>query len=521
MWRITTTRCVFLLALVVSASVISVCLIPSARAENPYSLSAIPAFAQEGSTITLVLSYSNATGNVSYQYVFYVKDPSGQTSQSSIQTYTTRPGETHFTIVVPYPSASFQGSNSLVGLYTAHVDQLLSVAQPTVAITYFILSIADNVAYERTQTVNMQASGYKDSEPVGITITAQKTSTTVFSQTVVASSTGMIVASWKIPVNATVDTYLLSLAGTSTVKSPTDAQPFSVKTATMRISSISSVQSTYQRTEDMQFFFQPTYPDGSFASTGVALLTLARPSGGNVTLTVTYDNNAQNFVTSYKTTPDNETGTWTATLAAYAYSDSYGNAGPPNRITNSPQLSPADLTVTVATGTSFTVGQQIRFNASIAYPDGTIFQSGSVGAYLLYSGTQTLNITVPMVFDTGLMRWVGTYAWQAGDTGGLWSLYVRASDSATSPNNGYATRAVTLDNASGGNFSFPLFYFGIAAGLIAAVLIGGLFLFRRRRGGPSTSLKIDLEAVKSEAGRIGDQDFFQSIRDQVKKDKDD
>src|SRR6266542_5991077 len=167
----TTARHVLLLALAIVAPVALVHMVPAALAENPYSLNPIPVFAQEGSTIALVLSDSNATGNTSYQFIFYVKDPSGQTSQSTVQSYTTRSGETHFNILVNYPSTSFQGSNSLVGLYTSHVDQVLSIAQPTIATTYFVLSIADNIAYERTQTVNMQASGYIDSELVRITIT--------------------------------------------------------------------------------------------------------------------------------------------------------------------------------------------------------------------------------------------------------------------------------------------------------------------------------------------------------------
>jgi len=45
-------------------------------------------------------------------------------------------------------------------------------------------------------------------------------------------------------------------------------------------------------------------------------------------------------------------------------------------------------------------------------------------------------------------------------------------------------------------------------------------VFKKRRRTTSASLKIDLEAVKSEAGRIEGQDFFQSIRDQVKKNDD-
>lgn len=510
-----------LLTLTAVAPLVLAHVAPLVHAESTsFTLTPVPVFTQEGNTILLVLTVSNANTSTTYQFTFSVKDPANQTSHSAV--YNSPSGQSQFSILVNYPSPTFLGSNSLVGQYTAQANLVGTVLQPPVATTHFYYSVADNIVYERTQTVNMHATGYAPSESVTVTIVTKSTLTTVFSQKIVASSSGVVSTSWKIPVNATVDTYLLSLTGTSTVKSPADAQPFAVKQAVMGIAAISSFQSAYQRTDTMRFSFQPTYPDGSFASTGVALLTLARPDARNVTLTATYDNASQSFQTSYATSPDNETGTWTASLASFAYSDSYGNSGPTRLVSTATQLGPAVLSVNVATGTSFTVGQQMEFNASITYPDGTVLQTGRVGAYLLLGGGgQAKNESVPMVFDTNLRLWVGTYTWPVSDAGGLWSLNVKASDLSSSPNSGSATRAVILDNATGGSSSFQLYFFGIVAALIAAGLMGGLFFFRRRRKVSSPSLKIDLEAVKSEAGRIEGQDFFQSIRDQVKKDKDD
>jgi hypothetical protein len=506
-----------LVALAALVPLLCVGTIPLAHAENAYTLTPFPVFTQEGNTVALVLTVNNANTSTTYRFVFVVKDPANQTSTSAIQTHTTGPNENQFSILVNYPSPSFAGSNSLVGQYNAQAVQIGSTLQTIVATSHFFYSVADNIGYERSQTVNMRASGYAASEQVTVTIVTKSTLTTVFSRTVTASAAGIVSTTWRIPVNATIDTYLLSLAGASTVKSPSDAQGFSVKQAIMNIASISSLQSTYQRTETMQFSFQPAYPDGSFATTGVALLTLARPDGRNITFTATYDNSSQTFQTSYKTSPDNQTGTWTASLAAFAYSDAYGNNGPVRSVTSSAQLNPAALTVNVGTGTNFAVGQQMSFNASITYPDGTILQSGGVGAYLLLSGSPALNETVPMVFDTNLQIWVGTFTWKPADTGGLWSLNVRASDSSNSPNTGTATRAVIVDNGAAASPGFPLYYFGIAAALIAAALLGAMLVFKRRRKTTGASLKIDLEAVKSEAGRIEGQDFFQSIRDQVKK----
>ena len=126
-----------------------------------------------------------------------------------------------------------------------------------------------------------------------------------------------------------------------------------------------------------------------------------------------------------------------------------------------------------------------------------------------------------MIFDTGLGLWIGTYTAQSTDPGGLWSLVVKASDSPTSANTGSATRAITLQNNTGGNVSLPLYYFGIIAALIAGLLGGGGFLLFKKRKVTHARLKIDLEAVRSEAGRIENQEFFKSIKDQVAKDKDD
>ncbi len=516
------TRCVLLIAFAALAPLLSADLVPRAHADAPYSLNPIPAFAQEGSTIALVLTVSGATGNTLYVFRFFVRDPVGKTAQSPFQNYTTGLGQNQFNVRVYYPSPSFPGSNSLVGQYVTWVDQLGSVTQTMVASSSFVLSIVDNTGYERTQTVNMQASGYNASEMVTVTIRTQTTSTLVLSQSIPATSTGIVATSWKIPVNATIDNYMLTLTGTSTVKSPPDRQLFSIKPAVMSIASISSLQTTYQRTETMEFSFQPAYPDGSIASSGVGLLTLARPDRVNVTLTATYDSATQSFTTSYKTSADNQTGTWSATLTGHGYSDAYGNSGPGTILTSASQVTPAALMVNVVMDrTSYQVGEQIKFNATITYPDGTILQSGTMEAYLLSSGTQTMNETAPMVFDTALRVWIGTYTWTPGDAGGLWSLNVKASDSSTPADTGSATRAVSLQNSTAnGNASFPLYYFGILAALIAAALVGAFLLFRRRRV-THASLKIDLEAVRSEAGKIESQDFFKSVKGQLKKDQDD
>src|SRR5437667_3025720 len=508
-----------LLALAVFVPLLSINMVPMVHADPPFSLNAVPAATPEGNTVSLVLSANSALPNIQYRFRFSVTDPAWKIAQS-LQNYTTASGQSTFTLIVVYPSPSFQGSNALVGQYNAKVDELWPTAAPGVAGTSFILSITDSSSYQRTQTVLIQASGYSASESVTVTIRTQATSTVVFSQNVPATGTGIVATSWKTPRNATIDTYIVSLTGTSTVKNPADSQPFSLGRAIMIISSITSVKSVYQRTETMSFFFQPTYPDGSIPSTGVALLSLAGSGGNSVTLTATYDNTSQTFDASYQTSLDNQTGTWTASLGGHAYIDAYGNNGPGTIVTSNSQLTSIPLTVSVTTNSTISVGQLLKFNATVTYPDGTVFQPGIVKAYLLYSGTPVVNDSVPVVFDTTLGLWIGTYTLRPSDTRGLWSLFVKASDSPTPPNTGSATRAISVQNMSGGSASFPLYYFAIIAALLALLLVAVFFAFRRRKV-THARLKIDKDAVRSEAGRIENTDFFNSVQDQVAKEKDD
>src|SRR5207253_66484 len=108
---------------------------------------------------------------------------------------------------------------------------------------------------------------------VTVSIRTQTTSTLVFSQTSPASLVGVVTASWKIPVNATIDSYVVTVSGTSTFKTPLDVQHFAVNAATMSVATITIFKPIYQRTETMRFSFQPTYPDASLPSTGFGLLT--------------------------------------------------------------------------------------------------------------------------------------------------------------------------------------------------------------------------------------------------------
>ena len=669
---------------------------PIVHAVESYKVQAFPFYSQEGSSITLILTVSSANPSTLYRFNFIVQDPSNTNCTSLVQ-HGTGPAETEFSVIMGFPGPGFSGSCSptaLAGAYRVYVDQILPVPKRNVnpGVVFYIGLVDSLFPYERTQTVGIRTVGYRSGETAIITIRTTSTLTLVFTNSTTASPTGVVTSTWKIPRNATVvENYLVSVSGTLTAKSPSDAQVFYVQAAVMAVSSLTSSQSSYQRTETFSFSFQSTYPDGSSANTGVALVTLIRPSGASVTLTAGFDSTSQRFTAQYKTSTTNETGAWTATLTVNSYDDGNGNTGPSVAISTSPQLQPATLAVAIASQASYALNQQIKFNTTISYPDGTNFQTGSVSSFLVFSGGGH-NDSVPIIFDSTLQKWVASYTPGVNEPGGLWSLSVIAADAAIPPNSGSATRAVTLqdrppvasftaspttaltgvtisydgtassdpdgtvvtyswdfgdgstasgatgshsystagnytarltvtdnsgstasntalitiqdrpptaiiiaptgttsagqsasfsaagtadpdgtissyawnfgdgstgtglsvihtysnpgtytvtltvnDNSgkigsttstitvgagssSSGNAGFPLYYFGILVAIIAAMLGGGFIYFRRHRV-THANLKIDLEAVKSEAGRIENQEFFQSVKDQLKKDK--
>jgi PKD repeat protein len=697
------TRYVIILVIAFLAPIFVMSRFSEVHAAGSYTLAPVfPGYAQENDTIGLVLTVTGANQSI-YEFRFYVQDPSSKTYHSINETYNNSVNhQSSFNLIVVYPSTSFPGKDSLVGEYQAWVDQFGPTLKTMVATTSFYYLLTDNSVYQRTQTVKIQGSGYNASEPVTVTLRLATSSTPFLTFRINATSGGIVATSWKIPVNATIGYYVVTLTGTTTVKTPADIQAFFVEAATMTIPSLTSSQSTYQRTETMSFSFQPVYPDGNDATTGTAIVTLTDPTGIQVNLTATYNSSSRTFEASYQTAVSDNLGTWNATIAVDSFNDGNGNTGPDSPLMSLSQLVAASLTIHANVTSYVAVGQQLKLNATITYPDGSALQSGSVGAYLLYSGSPTVNDTVPIVFDSGLQFWIGSYNLQPTDPGGLWSLVIQASDSSTPANIGSTTEVVTTqdhppiatfsqsttsaltgvsisfngtasydpdgtvvswswnfgdgpsgvgsttahtystagnytvtltvtDNSgstgtataqikitglapvlsitpstmtptsgqtvtisitasdqygsivttkvdwgdgttatlsgsptsdshtytvsgsankpytitvtvtnnsgqstsatstvtvqpsssssSNGNLSLPLYYFGILAIAIAALLAGGFLAFRRHRV-THARLKIDLEAVKSEAGRIENQDFFQSVKDQLKKEKD-
>ena len=425
---------------------------PSAHAVPQYSLTPLPFITQEGYSILLILNVVGASPSTLYQFSFHVRDPSTKVWNSVLENYTTFSGQTQFSLLPSYPSAAFigigGGTSSLVGQYVGWVNQTRPALATNTAVAVttngFFFILTDNTEYQRTDTVGIRATGYNSLEPATVIIRTQTSSTVVLNATTAASPTGIITVSWKIPRNAIIDNYLVTITGKATAKNPPDAQGFVIRAAKMSISTFTSSRTSYERTETMKFSFKSSYPDGQNANSGTALVVLTSPGGTSVSLTAVYDSVAQTFNATYKTFFDNQTGTWTASLGVNGFDDGFGNTGPTTTVTTSPQLQLATLTITIASKSYFAIGEQVKFNATIQYPDLTDLQSGQVNAFLVFSGGGH-NDTIPVVYDSTLNLWVGTYT-PGNEPGGLWSLTVAGADLTSPANSGKATKTVQLQD---------------------------------------------------------------------------
>jgi PKD repeat protein len=419
----------------------------SVHAAEVYSLSALPAYSQEGATITMVLSVAQATPSTTYEFTFTVTDPANNVFTSNTMAHATGPTETSFMVITSYPGPDFPGgsSTSLVGTYHVAASQGKPIALPNVATASFVIGITDKTQYQRTQTVSIIATGYSPGTTASVMVKTSVTSRVVYSHSVTVPANGQITDSWQIPKNATTtESYIASVTGT-TVKTPRDSETFSIGPAPVTISSLSSSKSVYQRTETFAFSFQPIYPNGQTATTGLGIIRLTSPTNTILTLTASYNSTAQLFVALYKTSSTNQTGIWTASLASNGYDDGFGNTGPSGTLTTSAQLQQATFSISVTIKNYFLANEPIKFNATITYPSGANLQAGNVTSTLAF-GAGGYTTRVPTVYDTTLNLWVGTYTPKGNEPGGLWSLNITAFDTAAPANSGSMTRAIQLQD---------------------------------------------------------------------------
>jgi hypothetical protein len=179
---------------------------------------------QEGDLVPISIGVtggnpSSTVATISVQTPAQALDNASHTEPLNISTSDVGSGK----ITLTYPG-NFSGlTTNYVGNYTVSIISFNS----TVATNTFYVGLTNSTEYHRMQTVNIKAI-YTQNENVTLTVAGNGRYDSV---NLTADSAGVInYSNWTVPVNASVDTFSVSIVSVSgaTVKVPPDSQNFIV-----------------------------------------------------------------------------------------------------------------------------------------------------------------------------------------------------------------------------------------------------------------------------------------------------
>ncbi|HZY93771.1 MAG TPA: hypothetical protein VFE98_02795 [Candidatus Bathyarchaeia archaeon] len=371
-----------------------------------FTFTPVPARQQETGTAAdvLVMNVSRATIGTAYQFTWGVTDPSGVVRNHSNQTVATAAS---FLISLQYPR-DFATSIVLIGNYNVIINETLPTSVPNVASGQFQVGLTDRLTYQRTNTVSIKATGYRNLEMTTINIFQGSTSANGYPTTITADSTGQLSTSWQIPVNAPIGGWTVSLTGSQTSKIVPDRQAFTMNPANVTISPLLLGQVTIQRTQTQSVSFTVSYSTGPVVQTGSAKIRLTESDGvTSVFATAVYNSTYAAYRATYMIPASSQKGNWLAAIDPGMFNDSYGNTGPVVGIVRQFTVYPTNVTIaqiTVAQGVIQRTQSQY-YSFSVFYLNGLPVQAGSTSIRITApDGTTSFIITANYNSSTGLYQ---------------------------------------------------------------------------------------------------------------------
>ena len=374
----------------------------------------------------------------------------------------------------------------------------------------------------------MLAQGYQANQNVTIDIFSGSTHAPNFPTTKLASNTGVLTYTWtSIPYNLALGNYTIRLSS-NPAKAVRDAQAFEVDPANVTIAQLSVTQSSLERTQTEGFRFTATYPNLAKVTTGSATLRIIEADGlTEHDVVAIYKTTLAQYNANYLIQPNGTLGAWTASIDIGGFNDGYGNTGPSASVPRAFAVSTAILNIAVTTNKyNYTTGNVVAITAHVVTPGGANFTSGTVSTASFLSGREVRN-PIQLSYDQTRGIWVGGYTLNATDPAGVWLVQVNATDSYGNSGSGSTSVLFSQTPTQPPNSQPPsnpsilamltsnfLILLVIALGAVLAI-IGSWVLFRRGRISRKV-LRVDLEAVHSEAAKIENDAFFQHVRDQLK-----
>ncbi len=486
-----------------------------------YTLSLSSSRLQESNTpgVTLYVNVTNAVVGARYQLTFTVNDPNGAGKNSSNSTTTT---SSTFVLSIVYPRDFGAGIfMKYVGNYIINVAQNQPVNRPSVATGQFQVGLTDSMTYQRTYSVSIKATGYQTVENITTSLVHSGTPAPGFPNSLLADTGGNLNFYWRIPPSEALGTYTLTLTGASTAKTPQDTQTFTVFPTTVNVPGLNVNSPSISRSLTEQFLFAPQYPDGQRVQTGQATIRIAESDGVSyANITGNYDGSNGNFRGKYIVPRNAMVGIWVATVDTNKFDDGYGNLGPTLAVSIGFYVQPASLNVSIMatgpTGKTYAPGDIIPVYASVSYPDGTAFSSGTVTAKFSHSGI-LVGSPVTLSYIPGQQEWAGNYQVTSNDPSGIWLITVDASDTLADIGEGTFSAAVNVPLATSQPTGISTSSFLLLAAIAAAAALAALFwaLLVARKKVTRSEVKLDLRFVDKEVDRIQDSEFFQNVKKQV------
>ena len=186
-----------------------------------------PAQLQEGGSVVLNVRATGIQTGTSYyaNVTIALPTPLSTSYSQAVELAVSSQGATA-SGQVTYPSTAFQPEGALTnytGSYRVYFNATLLLAEDQ-----FFVGFTDSSEYHRGESVAIRAIGYEPNENATISIKYVETGFSVHSQTVTASSGGIINSSWTVPSDALIGDYNITITPENTAKSIPDSQLFTV-----------------------------------------------------------------------------------------------------------------------------------------------------------------------------------------------------------------------------------------------------------------------------------------------------
>jgi hypothetical protein len=335
---------------------------------------------------------------------------------------------------------------------------------------------------QRSETINISAIlKYPDNTPVyqgTFSLIVRHGATSHVSTLRYLSSEDRWRASVTISPGDPIGSWTLMLSGADVNANVLNVSvPFTVDPATLTLSSQVDLNVSYQRTSSILFEVVVRYPSFDRVMTGTVNATISFMGG-----TESYSSSLAFIPTAqawrgYLAIPrDAPEGVYAVVVHA---ADPYGNEGNLSRVIN---VIKATLVVDIsADKREFQVGfDTVRFSGKVYYPDDTVMVGGSVTLEVAIGSSRKVIDLQP----SGDGLWTGTMQTGFFDSGGEYSILIRASDA-------YGNSGTTAFSLTASQL-YVIFSL-IAVALSLAIAIALIWRFRQSRAGLPSAVGVEYE----------------------------